>query len=131
MSRVKEGEKTPFCFGTINSFSMQSWVTRPTMCLDIFQMGEGNPPNIAYLINVNYSLLTEYVKYVNLVLLSKGSSVPLASIADKAYCISCTTFSERYANDSLSNCLNEPERCSFLFVFSYLESSEIEINCRY
>lgn len=57
--------------------------------------GGGNPPNIAYLINVNYSLLTEYVKYVNLVLLSKGSFVPLVSAADKAYCISHTAFAER------------------------------------
>lgn len=56
--------------------------------------GGGNPPNIAWLINVNYSLLTEYVKYVNFVLLSEGSSVPLVSAADKAYCILYCIFRE-------------------------------------
>lgn len=60
----------------------------------ISNRGGGNPPNINYLINVNYSLLTEYVKYVNLVPLSKGSCVPLVSTADKAYCILYCIFTE-------------------------------------
>lgn len=39
-------------------------------------------------------LLTEYVKYVNLVLPSKGSSVPLVSAADEAHCILYYIFRE-------------------------------------
>lgn len=37
----------------------------------------GRAPKCSILINVNCPLFTEYVKYVNLVLLSKGSSMLL------------------------------------------------------
>lgn len=95
-----------------------------------FKWGE-KPPNIAYLINVNYSFTHWICKVCKFSSAVKSYLHAISFCSRQGLLHPVLHFQRGNANDSLSNCLNEPERCSFLFMFSYLQSSEIEIICRY